>query len=158
MPNQPRMACCQILSQPLGNASSLDEDMVGMQLALHGLTVSRRFPVQVLIPITPFQRLHRLHPEMVVECPRQKKGKKRTPTLLDSVDVFQSGRSFLVPIPISSNQAALGGLHAGVSSVNLSARQWPTAFLPGNARSRPIRWHRPPGRPKRAPTPTGSHG
>jgi hypothetical protein len=70
LPNQPRMARCQILSQPLGNAPSLDEDMVGMQLALHRLTVSRRFPVQVLIPITLFQRLHCLHPEMVVECPK----------------------------------------------------------------------------------------
>ncbi|QQO53482.1 MAG: hypothetical protein N838_09035 [Thiohalocapsa sp. PB-PSB1] len=46
----------------MGNAASLDEDMVGMQLAFQGLTRSRRFPVQVLIAIAPF---HRLHPRMV---------------------------------------------------------------------------------------------
>jgi len=39
------------------------------------------------------------------------------------------------------DQVALGGLHPGVSSVSLSRRQWPTAFLPGKARRlRPIRW------------------
>ncbi|HBG97151.1 MAG TPA: hypothetical protein DDY14_17895, partial [Chromatiaceae bacterium] len=48
-----KMAGCQIPSQPLGNAASLDEDMVGMQLAFQGLTRSRRFPVQVLIAIAP---------------------------------------------------------------------------------------------------------
>jgi hypothetical protein len=38
-------------------------------------------------------------------------------------------------------------------------RQWPTVFLPGKARrSRALRWHHLPGRPKRASTPTGSHG
>jgi hypothetical protein len=38
--------------------------MVDMQLALYGLTVSRRFSVQVLIAIASNQRLHRLHPKM----------------------------------------------------------------------------------------------
>jgi|GEM_PF-2864134 hypothetical protein len=60
---------------------------------------------------------------------------------------------------LDPDQVALGGLQPGVSSVSLSRKQWPTAFLPGKARrSLATRWHRLPGRPKRAPTPTGCHG
>jgi hypothetical protein len=48
---------------------------------------------------------------------------------------------------------------AGVSSVDSLRRHWPRAILPGKARRlRPLRWHQLPGRPKRAPTPTGSQG
>ena len=47
------------------------------------------------------------------------------------------------------DQVALGGLHPGVSSVHLSRRQRPRAFLPGKARRLPpLRWHHLPGRPQ----------
>jgi hypothetical protein len=40
------------------------------------------------------------------------------------------------------DQVALGGLHPEIFSVNLSRRQWPTAFLLEKAqRSHPIHWH-----------------
>ena len=61
MTNQPRMACWQILSQPLGNAYGLDEEVVGMQLAPYGLTGSSRFSVQVLDDISTAQRLTSPH-------------------------------------------------------------------------------------------------
>jgi hypothetical protein len=72
--------------------------------------------------------------------------------------VSQALMSCLFDSTPDPNQVGLGGLHPGVSSVHLSRRQWPTAFLPGKARrSRPLRWHHLPGRPKRAPTPAGPY-
>ena len=51
----------------VGDDAGLYKDMIGVQFPLHRLAVGRGRPVQVLVTIAPFQRLHELHPEMVVE-------------------------------------------------------------------------------------------
>ena len=67
VPHERGKADRQVLKQSLANDASLDEDMIGVELAFDGVAVVERLAMQILIAISAAKRLHVLHPEMVRE-------------------------------------------------------------------------------------------
>jgi len=56
------------VKQPLTDDTGVDEDVIGVGLALDGVAVLGRLAVKVLIAVSAAKRLHVLHPEVVGEC------------------------------------------------------------------------------------------
>ena len=67
MPDKFWMIGTEVLEKPLGDDAGEDEHVISAHLSLHGIAVVLRGSMQVLIAVSPLQRLHRAHPEVVSE-------------------------------------------------------------------------------------------
>jgi hypothetical protein len=55
----------QVLQQPLSDAAELHVQVKGLHLSADGSAVGIAGPVQILVAVTPAQRLHSAHPEVL---------------------------------------------------------------------------------------------
>ncbi len=65
VPDELREDGGEILQQALGYESGLDEEMIGVELALDVIAIVKGFAMHVLIAVSPPQRFHLLHPEVI---------------------------------------------------------------------------------------------
>ena len=57
----------QILNQALRDEAGLNEEMIGVDLVLHGVAIVEGFGMKILVTVSPAQRFRLLHPEVIRE-------------------------------------------------------------------------------------------